>query len=84
MRVQTSPSFGQTLPANEPSSYRDMYMSIAKYHTYSKKTTVHPTLTATNVHILDALKITYCWKISKYELTNKDFDNIDIVVIMGP
>ena len=47
-------------------------------HIHSQKPHVHPTSSKSNVHILEALKITKCRRISKSDLTNIDFDNIVI------
>jgi hypothetical protein len=53
-------------------------LSIFEQHTRSKKPHVHPTSSISNVHILEALKITKCRRRSKSDLTNIDFDSIVI------
>ena len=71
-------SFAQAFHANQLSPYKAWHMSNAKNHTHSTKPLVYPPLTTTNVHILDALKITMCCRRSVSDITKIDFDNIVI------
>ena len=74
----TSTSFVQPLHGNDPSPHKPLNFSILEQHIHSQKPHVHPTSSISNVHILEALKITKCRRRSKFDLTNIDFDNIVI------
>ena len=71
-------SFAQALLANKPSFYKAWYMGIPKKIILSKKPLVYPTSTTTNIHMLDALKITKCRRRFVSSFTNIDFDNLVI------
>jgi hypothetical protein len=60
------------------SSVQPLHGSDPSPHIHSQKPHVHPTSSISNVHILEALKITKCRRRSKSDLTNIDFDNIVI------
>lgn len=51
-------------------------LSVTQHQSHSQKPPVHLASSTSNVHILDALKITKSHKISKFNLTNMDFENI--------
>ena len=72
----SSTSSIQVLFGNDPSPYKLLNLSIFYQHIPSKKPHVHPTSSISNVHVLEALKITKCHRRSKSDLTNIDFDNI--------
>ena len=60
------------------SSVQPLHGTDPSPHIHSQKPHVHPTSSISNVHILEALKITKCRRRSKSDLTNIDFDNIVI------
>ena len=74
----TSTSYVQPLHDNDPSPHKPLNFGILEHHIHSHKPHVHPRSSISNVHILEALKITKCRRRSKYDLTNIDFDNIVI------
>lgn len=69
------------LPTCESSPYKPFYLNVVEHHPPFKNRLIHPTSTISNVHIMDALRITECHRRSKFNLTHIDFNNMVIEVI---